>query len=356
MLRRTFLQSAACAALPALNAAGGAIRLGYDTYSIRAWRFKALEHLEYSAKLRLNTIQISSVGDYESLAPAHLEKVKQRARELGIAIDAGTGCICPGTSGWGQRKDDPVEYLSQGLRVAKAVGSHSLRCFMGASGDRKRSVPMEVHMENTIKIFRKARPVALDTGVKIALENHGDLQAWELKTIIEEAGQDYVGACLDSGNPVQVLEDPILTMEVLGPYTVTTHVRDTILYEQPQGAAWQWTAAGDGGMDLKKWVELHKRLCPNASMQLEIITGRPPALLPYLERDFWKGFPKARAAEFARFVELVKRGRPFAGTMVVTDAPGNKPPEYQAALKGQQKFDLERSLAYCQKVLGVGPA
>ncbi len=314
-----------------------------------------MEHLEYAGKLKLDAIQLSGVGDFESLEPAHLAKVKQRAKELKITLDGGTGCICPSSKAWSPKNGDPVEYLVQGMQVAKAIGSTSVRCFMGSFADRLGSVPIEAHMENTIKVFKAARSRALDLGVKIALENHaGDMQAWEVKVIIEESGKDYVAACLDAGNPIWVLEDPIVTMEVLGPYTVTTHIRDSVVYEHPRGAAAQWTAVGDGVVDFKKFLELQRKLCPQASVQLEIITGRPPQVLPYLEPDFWKALPKAKASEFARFVELAKRGRPFGGAMIIADVPGNKPAEYQAALKEQQKVDLERSLEYAKKTLGVG--
>ena len=80
------------------------------------------------------------------------------------------------------------------------------------------------------------------------------MQACELKTLIEEAGKDYVGACLDTGNPMWVMEDPLLTLEVLGPYTVTTHIRDSVVFEHPRGAAAQWVALGDGIVDFKKFV------------------------------------------------------------------------------------------------------
>ena len=39
--------------------------------------------------------------------------------------------------------------------------------------------------------------------------------------------------------------------------------------------------------------------------------------------------------------------------MVIAEG-GNMPPEFQAAMKAQQRYDLERSLAYASKVLGVG--
>ena len=50
-----------------------------------------------------------------------------------------------------------------------------MRCWMGRNEDRLGPLPLEAHMENTVKVFRAARAQALDLGVKIALENHADL-------------------------------------------------------------------------------------------------------------------------------------------------------------------------------------
>ena len=77
--------------------------------------------------------------------------------------------------------------------------------------------------------------------------------------------------------------------------------------------------------------------------------------MPYLEPSFWKAFPKANAAEFARFVALAKSGHPFMGAMVIEDVAGQKPPQIMAdALKEQQRLDLERSFEYARKKLNVG--
>jgi sugar phosphate isomerase/epimerase len=245
--------------------------------------------------------------------------------------------------------------LRRALEAAKAVGARTLRCYLGDSADRYDATPIEQHMEDTIKVFRAAKGAAEATGVKLALENHsGDLQAWEARTIIEEAGKSFVGACLDTGNPIWCVEHPETTMEVLGPVTVTTHVRDTALFAHPSGCAAHWTALGDGSINFKRIVEQHLKLCPAAPMHLEIITGRPPRVVPFLEESFWKGFPKARASEFARFVALVKQGWPLMKPMIIADAPGAKAPEYTAALKAQQKIDLERSREYAKKSLGAG--
>jgi len=354
MLRRTFLQSVPAAALGAAASSDGGIKLGFDTYSIRAFKWKALELIDYAAGLKLDTIQISSLGDYESLEPAYLRQVKERAARGGIALDAGIGCICPSSASYNKKEGEPAEYIERGLRVAKAIGASSMRCYMGASADRRGALPIEAHMENTVKVFRSVRAKAQDYGVRIAIENHsGDMQAREVKTIIEESGQDFVASCLDTGNPMWVVEDPFVSLETLAPYVVTTHIRDSAVFEVPQGAAAQWVALGDGSIDFKRFVELYKQLCPHAAMQLEIITGRAPQVLPYFEPDFWKAFQKMPAAEFARFVALAKSGRPFMGNMIVAGT-GKQPAVIEAALQEQQRVDLERSLDYAKKVLGVG--
>ncbi|MGP8244561.1 MAG: sugar phosphate isomerase/epimerase family protein [Bryobacteraceae bacterium] len=358
MVRRRFLQSLATAAGAASLSAGEqtGVKLGFDTYSLRAFRWKAPRLIEYAAAQKLDTIQISSLGDYESLDAAYLAKVKDQAARLRIMLEGGTGCICPSSHAFSKDGPPARDRVLEGLRVAKAIGATSMRCYLGGSADRLGPLPIEAHIENTVQVFRSVRSQALDLGVKIAIENHdGDMQAREVKTLIEEAGKDFVGSCLDTGNPLWVVEDPLVSLEILAPYVVTTHVRDSVVFEHPRGAAGQWVVLGDGNVDFAKFTERFRAACPGVAMQLEIITGRPPRVLPYLETDFWKAFPKARASEFARFVALAKSGHPYMGAMVIEDVPGAHPPEIlEEALKEQQRLDLERSLEFARKKLNVG--
>ena len=355
MRRRTFLQTLAAAPAFASPQAATPVKLGFDTYSLRAFGWKIPRFLEYAASQKLDTIQISSMSDYESYEPAYLQKVRDDAARYRLTLDAGMGCICPISKSYSQNGPPVRDRLLQGLRVAKAVGATSMRCYLGALADRLGEPGIEACIAETVKIFKAVRSEALDLGVKIAVENHsGDLQGRELRMLIEEAGKDYVAACLDTGNPLWCIEDPFVTLEHLAPYTVTTHIRDSCVFETPRGAAAQWVALGDGVIDLVKFTAEFRRLCPNSSLQLEIITGRPPTELPYLEPSFWKAFAKMPAAEFARFVKLAKTGRPFMGAMAILDVPARKSPASAEALKEQQRVDLERSFEYARKKLDVG--
>jgi sugar phosphate isomerase/epimerase len=364
MHRRTFLESGlgmAVAAPSALAAqAAGAetnssagIRLGFDTWTFNGYGWTAIEYLDYAAEQRLDAVQLSDIADYASDDPAYLRQVKEHAARLGIQIDGGLGCICPSAASWAKENGDPVAWTRRALRVNQAVGAKMMRVFMGARVERTGPIPLEEHMENTVQVLKAVRSEALDRGIKIGIETHGDLQAWEVLSMIEEAGKDFVGATIDVGNQAHLAEDPLLTLETLAPYALTTHIRDSIVFEHPRGAVCQTVALGDGSIDLVRLFERFRQLCPQVAVQLEISTGGAPHVLPYFEPDYWKAFPKARAGEFARFVALARQGHPFMGT-VVMGGPQPRPAEYRAALKLQQRLDLERSLAYAKKVLKLG--
>ena len=150
-----------------------------------------MQLIDYAGSLKLDTIQISSLDDYESLEPAHLQKVKDQAARYGMKIDGGIGCICPTSGSYKATVGDAGQYVLKGLRVAKAIGARP-RCAAswaawesGAASFRSNAT-----WRATIKVLRGVRSQALDIGVKVAIENHnGDLTAREVKTIIEDGGQ-----------------------------------------------------------------------------------------------------------------------------------------------------------------------
>ena len=55
------------------------IRLGFDSYSLRALRWKAPRLIEYAAGLKLDSIQLSSLGDYATLDSAYPRKLEEQA-------------------------------------------------------------------------------------------------------------------------------------------------------------------------------------------------------------------------------------------------------------------------------------
>ncbi|MGH9429494.1 MAG: sugar phosphate isomerase/epimerase family protein [Terriglobia bacterium] len=357
--RRTILQSASLAAAsltlgsPSLATTlqplrNSQIKLGFDNFSIRALGWKAPQLLDYAAALKVDVVLFSDLDVYESHSGAYLKDIKAKAGDLGIEIHAGTGSICPSSNTFSKRFGVAEEHLALTIRVAKALGSPVARCYQGNAADRQSDGGIMARIQDTVKVCKAARQRALDAGVKIAIENHaGDMQAWELVTLVEEAGRNYVGVTMDSGNATWTLEDPMQNLEILGPYAATTGIRDSAIWESPEGAWVQWTAMGEGDIDFKAYMSRFAQLCPNVPVILEIISGitRP---YPYLKPDFWKPYQQVRAHEFAKFVALAERGKarePFK-------LPEGK--DKKLAEQEYQKDQLERSLRYCRQVLGLG--
>jgi hypothetical protein len=137
------------------------------------------------------------------------------------------------------------------------------------------------------------------------------MQARELKMLIETAGKEYVGACIDSGNAVWTIEDPHLTLEVLAPYVLTSHMRDSYVFNAPgRGTAVQWSRMGEGNIGMEDYIRKYVSQCPNAAVSLEVIVSNAPRVFNYRDPQAWTIFQTTPAWEFARFLALCDRGVP----------------------------------------------
>jgi sugar phosphate isomerase/epimerase len=239
--RRQFLGSLAAAGAASCLAPAWAaeladeepLKLGFDNFSIRAFDWKAPKLIEYAASLDVDTLLLSDLDVYESLDEDYLKRIREQADRAGIELHAGTGSICPTSKSYNAAKWGPAEDHARLLiRTAKRLGTSVARCYLGSRRDREGDGGIARHIEEMIKVLKAVRSEAEDAGVKIAVENHaGDMQAWELVGLIEEAGKSFVGATIDPGNATWTLEDPLVNLELLGPYAVTTGIRDTAVWE-----------------------------------------------------------------------------------------------------------------------------
>lgn len=342
MLRRTFVSTAAASALAAAQATSK-VKIGIDLFSIRDSGYTPFEYLDYSARLKATVVHFSEIRFLGSLEADHLRKVRAHAEKLGIGLEIGMRSICPTSKAFDASAGTAEQQIERMLHAAEVIGSPIVRAFLGTSNDRAGSIPIEGHIENTVKVLRNVRARVVDAGLKIAIENHaGDMQARELKLLIEGAGKDFVGACLDSGNPLWVLEDPHLTLETLAPYVLTSHVRDTSVWRIPEGAAVAWARMGDGNIGIDRYVRRYLQLCPDKPITLEIIvTG--PRKFAYLDPKFWDGYRNVPAWEFSRFVALAEQG---AAKPALAPVPKEQQPQ-------RQREDLEASREWLRKFLNV---
>lgn len=344
--RRDFLKTAAvasaAAALPsfAAEAKSAGNILGLDNFAVRAMKWKGIELIDYAVKLKTNGIFITDLPALGATDTVSLKKLKSYADSKGVKIYLGTWSICPTSKSFKKDWGTAEEHLTLALKTAAALGSPALRVILGNNDDRRTEGGIEARIADTVKILKAARSMAMDYGVKIAMENHaGDMQARELVQLIEAAGKEFVGANMDSGNAAWTAEDPLQSLETLAPYVLTTSLRDSLIWESENGATVQWTAMGEGNVGMENYLKRFRELCPNAPLFIETIGGFNREIA-YLKPEFWKSYPNMRASELARFVALAKKGK--------SRPPGNaNDPEFQ-------RGEIERSIEFCRKQ-GFGP-
>jgi sugar phosphate isomerase/epimerase len=359
--RRSFLASVgmlACAAAePAATRAADAgdgvprrrIKLGFDSFAVRAMGWDARQLIDHAVVLRCDSVFIT---DFGPLAGRHddrsLADLRRYGDDRGVTLELGSWSICPTSTQFRKDWGTAEEHLALGIRMAKAIGSRAFRVILGNHADRLTDGGIEARIADTVKVLGSQRSRAIDAGVKIAVENHaGDMQSRELGQLVEAAGADFVGVNFDSGNACWTLEDPLEALATLAPHVLTTSLRDTMVWESADGVTTQWTAMGEGCVDLPAFFDLFAKRCPGVTVHVETISGFPRGF-PLYDREFWKAFPRARAADLAAFLALARRGRPIEPFKVPEgiDRPQAER-EYQLA-------ELARSIRHCREKLGLG--
>lgn len=339
MTRRGFLLTAPLTPM-LMGAAETGARLGVDLFSVRSQRWTPTESLDYCARLGAKLVHFSEIRFLGSLDDENLRQVKAHAKKLDISIEIGMRSCCPTSKMFDPKLGTAEEQLIRMLNAAHTIGSPIVRTVLGSAADRD---PIERHIESTVRVLKNVRSRAMDLGIKIAIENHaGDMQARELKSLIESAGKEFVGVCLDSGNPLWTLEDPHLTLETLAPYVLTAHFRDTAVWRVPEGAAVAWVRMGEGNVGIGDYITKFRRLCPERTITHEtIVTGS--RIFPYFDPKFWEPYRNQPAWEFARFLKIAEQGKPRAPL----------PALQGAAAQAREREDLEASFAFTRNILNL---
>lgn len=287
------------------------VPLGLDGHSMRAMKWKAPQFIEFAAAQKLDAVLINNLPLFESLEESYLRGLKEAADRHGLRIYMGAGSICENGTSFNDKYGDAKTFLAEGIRVAKIVGSPVVTVRIGKLADRYLEGGIQPRIDASVKVLKALKSRAVDAGIKFGFENHGgDLRSDEVLGIIEEVGADVCGSMLDPGNSLWAMEDPMQHVQALGKHVVCTSIRDYMVWESEEGATFQWTAIGEGLMEVPAYVQHLAALCPGVPLFVETISNsaRP---IPFLTDEWWKGFPNVRASTIVDFLALCRRGHPI---------------------------------------------
>jgi sugar phosphate isomerase/epimerase len=295
--RRDFLQLSS-GALLAWQLGRGADELPSSKIGIAMTSFMtalrprdAYQSLELCHSLGASGVQLFSTnGD--------LPKLKARAEELGMFLE--TMVSLP-------KDSSDVARFEQSLEDSKAVGATCVRAD-SLPGRRYETFATFADYREWVKrsdaALAAAVPLLEKHKIRLGLENHKDRTADELVAVLKGYSSEYLGTCLDFGNNIALLDDPIDVVEKLAPYAVTTHIKDMGVAAYADGFLLSELPLGEGFLDLPRMVSILHAASPHAHLMLEMIT-RDPLKVPCLTDHYWITFPERNGRYLANTLALV---------------------------------------------------
>ena len=312
MKRRDFVQSGFSMAmsLPFLKLPPlfKAMRMGIvvHSYALR-WNSKvesqhypgfrnAIDLMEHCHEIGAGGVQVM-VRDWSN---DFVKQVRDTREKLGLFLEG--SITLPKHSG-------EVDTFEKEVRAAKEAGASIVRsvCLSGRRYENFSSLQdFREFRAKSILSIELAEPVMRKHKMRLAIENHKDWKAAELVEILKSLGSEWVGVNLDFGNNVALMENPMEVVELLAPYTFTTHVKDMGVQEYSDGILLSEVPLGEGFLDLKKMFAVCRGHFSDVNFNLEMIT-RDPLKVPCLSDEYWSTFPEAVPQALARMLRTVRQ-------------------------------------------------
>jgi 3-oxoisoapionate decarboxylase len=294
----------------------------------------ALDFLEYCHSLGAGGIQIG----LDSLEAAYLDQLRQRTAELGMYLEVIVSL---------PQKDDAAGF-ERYVAAARRAGAVCLRsaCLNGrryenfTSLDQWKSFVAESHRRITLAV-----PVLEKHRMPLGLENHKDWTADEMVALMERRSSEFLGVCLDTGNNISLLDDPMDVVAKLAPFAVTSHFKDVAVKEYADGFLLSEVPLGQGILDLPQVIDTIRKAPRRSPLNLEMIT-RDPLKIPCLTDRYWATFPERNGEYLAQTLRLVR------------DHPPARPLPHVSGLdkearRREEEDNVRQCLAYARDQLGL---
>lgn len=195
------------------------------------------------------------------------------------------------------------------------------------------------------QVMLQAEPLLKQHKLTIGIENHKEWLVDELAEMLKKVSSPYLGACVDFGNNLALLEDSLHVAEKLAPYAVTTHMKDMAVAPSDEGFLLSEVPLGQGITPLAKIMEVLRRTRPDIRFCLEMIT-RDPLKVPYLDDKYWASHEKRDAAKIEKFKASVLSN---AWTKPLPKISGMSSQRMLAV----EDDNIRRCVAYAKRTLGL---
>lgn len=264
------------------------LRLGMHTYTLHffgfgeSWGFgkdyffdqvmSLYELMDLCDELKLDGLQLTKVdliasGAEDPYSTENCQKIGAYAKEKNLFIEFNSSF----NAGSDSRVNCTVE---EALRIGHDLGAELVKFsldikrplkFYGSCMHPEVMKQMAVRFEE----FEAAKPLIEKYGMQVAIENHTDTFADEILWIVDKLNHPLIGTCVDTANPLQVMENPSYAMEKMLPYAYCIHFSDDIIIVDPLGVHDIGAAHGQGSYDCARMVQEVRMKSPMEKIILE---------------------------------------------------------------------------------------
>jgi 3-oxoisoapionate decarboxylase len=191
--------------------------------------------LDKARQLGVELLQIGDNLPLHKFDAARLSRLTSRAAREGIQIEVGARGLTP-------------ERVANYVTIAHRLSARLVRFVIDDTN----------HHPTPDAITATLREVSpLLKGLTLGIENHDRFSAMELREMIENAGSERIGVCLDTANSLGAGEGIESVATVLAPLTVNLHVKDFWIERVPHLMGFNVTGrpAGGGMLSLPALLE-----------------------------------------------------------------------------------------------------
>jgi 3-oxoisoapionate decarboxylase len=239
------------------------------------------------------------LSQFESHEPEYVDRVRAaiEAKQLFVELSAGARYL------------ESAEAFDRAAAVAKRLGATRIRVAL-LSGRRYETFRTTTDWQAFSDKWRRALPAIKGPvehhGLQIGIENHKDWTARELAALLGEVDSPLVGACIDFGNNLALMEDPLETVSTLAPFGVTTHLKDMAVRPADRGFELSEVPLGAGLLPLGSMIAAVRAKRPDIHLCLEMIT-RDPLLVPCKDESYWPAFGGPNPGRVEQFDASIMR-------------------------------------------------
>jgi 3-oxoisoapionate decarboxylase len=255
----------------------------------------ALTFLEYAHSIEAAGVQVAIKPDEQ----ANAASIRERAEKLGVYFEGNLSL---------PKSDAELDAFEAHIKAIKAAGGDIARtaCLSGRRYETfKTRAEFVAFKETSWNGLVRAEPILKKHKVRLAVENHKDWLVPEQIGMLNKLSSEWVGALIDTGNSIALLEDTYEVIEGLAPFAFSSHLKDMAVRECEDGFLLSEVPLGEGFLDIPKIVSLLRKANPQIRLNLEMIT-RDPLKVPCLSERYYATFENLKASRLAGTIASVK--------------------------------------------------